>query len=98
MIYEKKAREKAHQITADWRDDNSSLLTLTDRITAALIEARRAALDEAASKLDGDLHLQDSEMRGYSRSSAARIRALVPTRPDGEAELFAENAKKEGGQ
>jgi hypothetical protein len=52
-------------------------------ITAALIEARRAALDEAASTLDHDLHLQDSEMRGYSRNSAARIRALIPTCPDG---------------
>lgn len=79
--------EKAREIYVAWkRTRKPDPIDLANRITAALIEARRAALEEAASKLDGDLHLQDSEMRGYSRSSAARIRALIPTRPDGAAE------------
>lgn len=63
---------------------------LCDRMSAAaeIITAdaerrvRAAVLEEAATALDGDLHLQNSEMRGYSKASAARIRALAAIPPD----------------
>lgn len=79
----------------------ADLLALHGAITAALIEARRAALEEAAAWHDG----QALEAKKISESSVAfggsdrwsmtaaehrraacRHRAMIPTRPDGAAE------------
>lgn len=91
---DEKARQEAEKLTADWWADagDPGDLSLEDRITAALIEARRAALEDAAITAGAcpcrkygefDNVLLANEV---SVDIAAAIRALIPTRPDGAAE------------
>jgi hypothetical protein len=89
--------EKAREIlrsTATW-DGYRNDMALHKATTAALIEARRAALEEAAKVA---CEMGDDYGWATSSSTAKAILALIPTRPDGAAELFAENAKKDGAE
>ncbi|SRR6266567_1998765 len=110
---DEKAREIADEIAAEYSISRYGRSRIAGAITAALIEARRAALEEAAKREDAEAKFADqmeastadldfkvrwSVIAHEHRRSAICIRALIPTRPDGAAELFAENAKKEGGE